>query len=274
MPRYGDLRLSPAGRKYGCIHDRHDFRDFLFRPLIVEGLTRPPAIDLRHYLGPIKDQLQLGACTGFAGSELREFLYRRYFAYEKNTVDAPGDFVASPLFLYYQERLIEGTVNEDSGAQIRTVCQALNQRGICLESEDPYQPKNFETPPTSAQVSEALLHRAGAYHRILNLDEMLACLASGYTFLIGMQVFSSFEDIGADGLMPMPVADEACLGGHCVHAVGYDDGNKRLTVQNSWAKTWGDGGFFYMPYDYAGNSDLVFDSWMMHLGTAWKPARP
>ena len=40
--------------------------------------------------------------------------------------------------------------------------------------------------------------------------------------------------------------------GHCVLGVGYDDTVRLFTCQNSWGDTWGDKGFFTLPYDYAG----------------------
>jgi C1A family cysteine protease len=55
------------------------------------------------------------------------------------------------------------------------------------------------------------------------------------------------------------------IGGHAVMAVGYDDEKKHFIIQNSWGTEWGDKGFFYMPYDYAANSDLAADFWTIRI---------
>jgi C1A family cysteine protease len=61
----------------------------------------------------------------------------------------------------------------------------------------------------------------------------------------------------------MPQTNEQMLGGHAVLAVGYDDAKQRFTVQNSWGTSWGDKGFFYMPYEYLTNPNLADDFWTM-----------
>jgi C1A family cysteine protease len=192
-----------------------------------------------------------------------EFLFLKY------APAGPNPLVFSPLDLYWNERDIEGDVNTDAGAQIRTACQVLASRGVCLESEDPYQPANFQTPPTPEQIAEAAQYKAPGYHRLNDLVDMVSCLASGYTFIMGFAVYESFESIGADGVMPMPGPDESVLGGHCVLVYGYDDTTQQLRVRNSWGASWGNGGNFLMPYEYAADSSKVFDAFIAHLGKPW-----
>jgi C1A family cysteine protease len=57
--------------------------------------------------------------------------------------------------------------------------------------------------------------------------------------------------IGANGVMPMPTGN--AIGGHAVVAVGYDDAKEMLIVRNSWGSSFGDKGYFYMPYKFAAN---------------------
>jgi hypothetical protein len=38
-------------------------------------------------------------------------------------------------------------------------------------------------------------------------------------------------------------------GGHCYLAIGYNDQSKLITFQNSWGRSWGDNGRFYISYD-------------------------
>jgi C1A family cysteine protease len=61
--------------------------------------------------------------------------------------------------------------------------------------------------------------------------------------------------------------NERQLGGHAVMAVGYDDENQWLIVMNSWGASWGDKGFFYLPYEYITNNNLSDDFWTIRQVT-------
>ena len=148
-----------AQRQYPVVKDSPDRRDHLAAP---PGIVLPSSADLSAWLGPVKDQGQLGSCTGFAFAGLREFIYRKFTQYEKTPTPTP---VFSPLFLYYEERLIEGDVGQDGGAQSRSGLWVLANTGVCLETSDPYNPSEFTSTPTANQVSEAMQFKIGAYQQ-------------------------------------------------------------------------------------------------------------
>ena len=85
----------------------------------------------------------------------------------------------------------------------------------------------------------------------------------GYPFVFGFTVLSSFEtqEVADTGVMPMPADGDKQLGGHAVCCVGYDDDKQCFVVRNSWGSSWGDGGYFYMPYKYMTDSGLASDFW-------------
>jgi C1A family cysteine protease len=225
----------------------------------------PSSVDLELWCGPVKDQGQLGACTAFAGCGMLEFLFRKYG-------HALANPVLSPMFLYYVERKIDGTLAEgDCGSSGRTLVQAINRFGVCLESGDIYSPSNFEVAPTPAQSAEAQTMRAGAYHRIGCVDDMKSCLASGYAFVVTFVVRESFEtNLGADGTMPMPnKGKELILGAHEVLFIGYDDAKQAFKVRNSWSASWGVRGNFWFPYAAAADPEILFDAWIQHFGGPW-----
>jgi C1A family cysteine protease len=82
--------------------------------------------------------------------------------------------------------------------------------------------------------------------------------------LMGMTVYNSFESdsVAKTGVMPMPFKGDKVLGGHAVLAVGYDDSKSVLIVRNSWGASWGDKGYFYMPYAFV-NKGFASDFWTL-----------
>ena len=244
--------------RYDWIPDVPDQRDFLYSA-VRPTLAIPPHIDLRPSCSTIEDQGNLGSCTGNALAGAIEFLER------KNGVP----FVdASRLFIYYNERALEGTIKSDAGAMIRDGIKTLKNQGVCLEKTWPYVISKFAVKPSAACYKEALKRQITSYHRILMLDEMRACLAEGFPFVFGFTVYESFEsqDVARTGVVQMPQPAERSLGGHAVLAVGYDDVQKRFIVRNSWGTGWGQKGYFTIPYDYLANRNLADDLWTIRRG--------
>lgn len=270
-----ELKLSPRKRRYGYLKDTPDKRDRI-HPLSYRGTMAaplPPNWDLSGCLGKVRDQGDLGSCTAFAGCGLREFLFKTYNVWEKETIQIHADTIMlSPLFLYYKERELEGTLGQDSGAEMRSVVYVLNHTGTCQEIEDGYDPSQYNQAPNPQQIQEAELFKAGAYHRILGgVEVMKSVLASGYAFVWGFDVYESFEQGDWDsttGIMPIPKSNEQILGGHAVLIFGYDDSSQTFSVRNSWSRDWGQNGNFKFPY--AAVDKLVSDAWVQHLGPAWR----
>jgi C1A family cysteine protease len=86
--------------------------------------------------------------------------------------------------------------------------------------------------------------------------------------VFGFAVYEGFESqqTARTGVVEMPGAGERMLGGHAVVAVGYDDPAKRFIVRNSWGATWGQKGYFTMPYAYLADRNLCDDFWTIRRG--------
>ena len=238
---------------YGWVPDIPDRRDFLYsaiRPVI----RRPKKVDLRQGCSEIEYQGKLGSCTAQALAGNLEFLDKKI---DSEYVDV------SRLFIYYNERLIEGTIGEDAGAAIRDGIKALATYGVCSAKKWPYDITKFKKKPLKVCYTEGLKNKISSYYRLNTLDDMLKCLSSGYPFVFGFSVYESFETdyVAKTGIVSLPKINEKFLGGHAVCAVGYDKKTKMFIVRNSWGSGWGDKGYFYMPFEYLSNRNLSDDFW-------------
>jgi C1A family cysteine protease len=66
-------------------------------------------------------------------------------------------------------------------------------------------------------------------------------------------------------VLSLPGPKEKLLGGHAVLAVGYDNAKQVFIVRNSWGTSWGQKGYFTMPYAYLTDSSLADDIWTIRL---------
>jgi C1A family cysteine protease len=234
-------------RGFGWRPQLPDARDFLYAPRLDRRL--PAECDLRPAMPPVYDQGQLGSCTGNAIAAAME--------YERDQQQLP-DFIPSRLFIYYNERFLEGTVSSDSGAVIRDGIKVVNSEGACPESLWPYDIGMFTVKPPKRCYVAARTDRAVRYEAIQTLGDLKDAIASKLAVVFGFTVYESFESqaVAEKGVMPMPKPHEATVGGHAVVAVGYSDSKKHVIVRNSWGASWGDHGYFYMPYQYLTGSQL------------------
>ena len=179
-----------------------------------------------------------------------------------------ADFVPSRLFIYYNERVIEGTVASDSGAMIRDGIKSVASQGACPEPEWPYDISKFAERPSAEAYRDAALDRAVSYQGLVqDLNQMRGCLATGYPFIFGFTVYESFESesVARTGHAPMPAPTERAVGGHAVMAVGYDDQGQTFLCRNSWGTGWGMSGYFTLPYTYLIQAGLASDLWTIRL---------
>jgi C1A family cysteine protease len=250
----------PIHKTYGWVPDLPDQRDHLYAaaPSILAKL--PPKKDLSSGFPQVYDQGQLGSCTANAIAGAIQFDQKK----QKITT-----FMPSRLFIYYNERVIEHTVNSDAGAMIRDGIKSIGTDGACPESEWPYDINKFADKPSPACYKDAKKEVAVGYQRLTstNLGQLKGCIASGYPFVFGFTVYESFEgeDVAKTGEVQMPAQKEKKVGGHAVVAVGYDDATQRFTVRNSWGKDWGIKGYFTMPYAYLTSTDLADDFWTVRI---------
>lgn len=255
--------------KYSWRADLPDFRDTSFKQSgLISVNPLPSTVDLRPLCSPVFNQGDLSSCTGNALAGGLEFLELKELREKILAAEIfnPNKFVnISRMFIYWNERVIEGDTNQDSGAEIRDGVKSLATIGACLESEWPHLEENvLEAPPQKA-FEDAQNHKISKYYRIEDLNDMKACLYLGYPFIFGFTAYDQFESdqMAKDGMLQMPNPYDQMQGGHAVLCVGYDDSKQCMIVRNSWGSDWALDGYFYMPYSYISNPNLSDDFWMI-----------
>lgn len=209
----------------------------------------PSIVDLRKKMPPIYDQGSLGSCTATAICALTGYNNKLFFG--------------SILFVYYNERVLRNTVNEDSGATLEDGMVSLKKYGVCKDKLWPYNIKKFKVRPSKICYDNALKHLALEVTNVKNdIISIKKSLFHGYPLVVGIMIYESFEnpDVAKTGIVPMPLPNEELLGGHAVVIVGYDDTKKLWIMRNSWGRSWGIKGYFYLPYEYL-TSDMASDLW-------------
>ena len=240
--------------RYGWKRDKLDRRD---RAFLRAPVALPDSVDWTSQLPPCYDQGQLGSCTANAIAGAVQFLQK---------IQSDPLVMPSRLFIYFNEREMEGTVSSDSGAEIRDGIKSINTLGVCPESEWPYDDSHwaYSIKPTDGCYTDASKELLLTYQSIDNtvLDDLRAALVQG-PVVGGFSVYESFESdaVAASGIVPMPGPDEQMVGGHAVLCVGYDMARRVFIFRNSWNVTWGINGYFTLPFDYLTNGGLASDFW-------------
>jgi C1A family cysteine protease len=121
----------------------------------------PPKVDLRSQCPAVYDQGESGSCTGNAIAGAMEFDLLK----QKQETD----FVPSRLFIYYNERVIEGTVNDDADAMIRDGIKSVAEQGACNENEWPYDTNQFSAKPSDQCYTDAKQFEGLKYERVHSL---------------------------------------------------------------------------------------------------------
>jgi C1A family cysteine protease len=209
---------------FGWKPDRPDHRDRIFK--VASGLRRnlPSVVDLRPICPSHGDQGKLGSCTAHGITSII-----RYALIKSGKLDRP----LSRLQLYYDERVIEGTVKEDSGATIRDGIKSSADKGVAPEPLWPYNIDRFTQKPFKNVYDGALKFRALAYERVEpDATSIKAAIASGFPVVGGFNVFEQF------------------LSAQCTYFPAYGQRSGYITSRNSWGPNWGDKGDFYVPEEY------------------------
>jgi C1A family cysteine protease len=269
-PELQEISLEPR-RYYGLIQDtdvnkntlgaRHLDANHPAMQALMAAPSLPASVDLRSGFSEPFDQGRLGSCTGQAlvGAVL--------FDLKKQGQKKPD--MRSVLYLYWQERKLEGKIGQDAGATLTSGIKVLHSLGVCRESLWPYDISTYTNTPTAAMDADAATCKDTDSDPIhtdsvdIDISVIKGILSQSCPIVGGIRIYESFESFSVrlTGNVPMPKQGEKLIGGHAVVFAGYDDSKQAFLMRNSWGTSWGIGGYFWLPYDYVRHPDYAFDCW-------------
>jgi C1A family cysteine protease len=256
-------------KRFGWRPDLPDHRDRIYNldRKVYRSEELQPVFSLREHMPPVYNQGELGSCTGNGIAAVLESAEIKQ--------GMPSE-TPSRLFIYYGERVIEGTVEQDNGAEIRDGIKVVATEGAPPEKYWPYDIGKFKEKPSAEAYEEAKKYEALEYLKVLPGtagSPVRSPIQDGLPVVFGFTVPAIFESQTwnpATEILPLPATGEKIEGGHCVVIVGWDFSLKRFPVnvfeiRNSWGAEWGDQGYFWMDarYIYEPTRGLSSDFWVI-----------
>lgn len=241
--------MTQVGKGTGWLPEPEDPRDYKLAQLIPNlkassTVTQPMFVDLQGQ-SAVRDQGQVGSCTGFATTAAVEYLRRK-------PLEDVYETLYSPLFVYYNARATIGEELMDEGAYVRDAVKSVANIGASRERDWMYyeEYRMFSTKPNDRAYKSAKSWKVGGYYRCNGLADVKKALAAGFPVVGGFICFSNMntQTVWNTGIIPLPSG--SIQGGHAVCFVGYDDVKRLVKFKNSWGTYWGDDGYGYLPYEF------------------------
>lgn len=251
-------RYTALGRPLTLRHRTGDALDTRWGTAIPK-LAPKAHVNLARYVDHMNDQGQEGSCSAESGSYCRQIL-----------AAMAGDHTRlSPAFLYQAERILQGDLNSDNGAQLSDTELALLRYGVCPEAEDPYSPKDYVVRFTPKLIADAKHYAIKAGYWTPTIDEITDALSHGIPVQLGIVVYESYENAPVSShvtvgpckgqpvhRIPMPQAYERALGGHAITICGFNRATREMWGPGSW----GNWGWHSLSFDVVSRPDVFMDA--------------
>jgi C1A family cysteine protease len=258
-------------QRFGWVPDIPDFRDHTVDEFLDTLEPVPPGLasfSLRDKEPvPPWEQGDLSSCSSHATA-----FCVQYQRQEQGLLNV----VPSRLFIYYGTREIEGTTEWNVGTSLRDNIKTIVLQGTPPEEMWPYIPAAYsERPPDRAYAAAEKLQALKYASVGHDLDVIKRLIYNNLPVALGFTVYQSFywPECQQEGRMPVPNPDEEVVSAHAVVWMGWDDNMPApnttdlgtLETRNSWGPFWGDAGHLWMPYEFARNSHMSSDYWVVRL---------
>ena len=216
----------------GCNLSPYDVRDY---KVAATGEVLPDKFELDFSNIQIKNQTVVSSCVAHAMSTILEY-------------HAKGRNKLSTNFIYGIRKKLFGS--EGKGMYLRDACKIVTQYGDMLEEDCP---GNIEVPMVYGVAEKALEdeeavkyaadYKVKAYFTCKTEEDVKTALIQYGPVLASLKWFNDFKV--KNGILCG--GDGKATGYHAIVVYGYNEDG--FLCQNSWGKSWGNGGCFILPYD-------------------------
>lgn len=245
---FGVLSISSmaATTQYatGLIWDDYDALDKEVDNGPVDTASLPSSVDLTSKFPTPGNQESQGSCVawavGYALKSSQEITKRGW----SKTSNA---HLFSPAYIYNQ---INGGV--DCGSTISAAMDLIVDQGVCSLNYFNYNASDYTTQPTSIQRAAASLYKAQSWTKIQGIDNIKNRIAQGDGVVIGVKVYSDFDNISSSNQVYDTVSGSS-RGGHAICLIGYDNSKQAFKFINSWGTGWGINGYGWISYNLVNN---------------------
>jgi hypothetical protein len=248
----------------------------------IRPRNRP--VDLSIFLPKIGDQGDGKCCTAFATTWVMKSIMMNMF--KKNSKDNPAvinnwqEYVFNPI-LTYQILISDPTHRRTCGDEtdlLNTLVTISRMKGAKISEigipngVDPCQCNLVANDKLKDYIiqSDSFMRIISPRSVDIRTNENLENeLISGHPILIEFLIPNGFFELGRNSswnklLNPLEYTYNKAR--HAAVIVGFDRDRRKFKVANSYGSDWGDGGYFYLPYDFLtkntinsfGNSQNIF----------------
>jgi hypothetical protein len=247
----------------GWIRDDPRTAPWMVQDKLVPTVARrlSVSVDLSSEMPPVGNQGSQGSCCAWA---IGYYQKTHYEWLEHQWNDSLTSHQFSPAFIYNQ---INGGADQGSGSN--AAYALIADQGCATMADCPYNQNDYTSWPSESAYARATPYRGSTSHWFsmtdsVGINKARQRLDSGYTTVIGISVYSNFDNI-QDYHYTYCVADKygSNRGGHVVTIVGYNDtmtthdGTGAFKLVNSWGTGWGLSGYWWMSYVAATNAELT-----------------
>lgn len=236
------LLLAPSmghARAQGAIIETLDELRNVRRPPDFRGVL-PGRVDLRSTLPPPGDQGPTASCTSWGAT----------YAAASQALRRAGlgpSLQLSPSFTYNR-------ITRDplciTPTKISVTLDMLRDIGTLPFEEFVFDGGWCGRLPTDAERQRADKYRIKGWSAFdaRVVESVQAQLSRGVPVIFDMQPNAQFQDFKGDGVLD--IAGVMNGSGHTMVAVGYDDARKAFRIQNSWGRSFGEGGYAWLSYGF------------------------
>ena len=192
----------------------------------------------RYLTPPVKNQGSIGSCVGHSG----RVVYG-------DTLDFDGK-EPSAMWIYIKGKIHDPFPGEDySGTTIKGACRGLIKEGCCEEKFWPYL-DDEDAPMLEGAAENAAQHKIDSYYVIPKQNhDLIKKTLLQETLWTSIKVNYEFYYTPKSGIVNTEkYLASSSAGGHAIAMTGWKiiDGELYWEFQNSWGKSFGNDGFFYL----------------------------